>query len=258
MKKVILISIDGTRADAIEKCGSPFVEYLKKNGTYCLNEKTVFPSVTLPCHYSMTHSVPPERHGMTVNFYMPPVRPVAGIFEVVNGFGGKVAMCSNFVFLRDLASPEAVHVAYFLKMAYYEEEDHMVCEKALEFLKTETPDIAFVHMVDTDHYGHDHGFMSDKYLERLNIALELAKKIYESAKDEYTVIITSDHGGHDRIHGTDLKEDMFVPFFMIGDGVKKNNQIEEMSILDVTPTIANVMGVSPIPLWEGKVIDYKE
>jgi len=258
MKKVILISIDGTRADAIKKSGNPFVDYLMKNGTYCLNEKTVFPSVTLPCHYSMTHSVPPERHGMTVNYYMPPVRPVAGIFEVVNSFGGKVAMCSNFVFLRDLASPEAVHVAYFLKMAYYEEEDVKVYEKAIEFLETETPDIMFVHMVDTDHYGHNHGFMSDKYLQRLNIALSFAQKIYEKAKDEYTVIITSDHGGHDRIHGTEVKEDMFVPFFMIGEGVAKGKEIKDMSILDVTPTIADIMGLSKISFWEGNVIDYKK
>ena len=258
MKKVILISIDGTRADAIEKCGSPFVDYLKQNGTYCLNEKTVFPSVTLPCHYSMTHSVPPERHGMTVNFYMPPVRPVAGIFEVVNSFGGKVAMCSNFVFLRDLATPESVHVAYFLKMAYYEDEDVKVYEKAMEFLDTETPDIAFIHLVDTDHYGHVDGFMSDEYLRRLNIALSFAQKIYEKAKDEYTVIVTADHGGHDRIHGTEMKEDMFVPFFMVGDKVKKNNELKEMSILDVAPTIADVMELPKIPFWEGKVIDYKE
>ena len=86
----------------------------------------------------------------------------------------------------------------------------------------------------------------------------MRKKIYERAKDEYTVIITSDHGGHDRIHGTEMKEDMFVPFFMIGENVKKNNELKEMSILDVTPTIADVMELPKIPFWEGKVIDYKE
>lgn len=258
MKKVVLISIDGTRADAVTQCGSPFVDFLMKNGTYCLNEITVYPSVTLPCHYSMTHGIPPTRHGMTVNFYTPPVRPVAGIFEIVNGYGGKVAMCSNFVTLRDLASPEAVHVSYFLKMAHYEEEDHMVAEKALEFLKTETPDIMFVHMVDTDHYGHDHGFMSDKYIERMRIAYDLAQKIYEAAKDDYVVIVTSDHGGHDRIHGTDMKEDMFVPFFMVGEGVKKAHELKDMCIIDVTSTIADVMGVPQLQFWEGKIIDYKE
>ena len=258
MKKVILISIDGTRADAITKINHPFVNFLMENGTYCLNERTVFPSVTLPCHYSMTHSVPPERHGLTTNQFIPLVRPVVGLFEEANWEGAKVAMCSNFVTLRDLANPEAVHVAYFLKMAHYEEEDWRVVDKALEFMDTENPELVFVHLVDTDHYGHDHGFMSDKYLERLSIAYDLAQKIYEVGKDEYTVIVTSDHGGHDRVHGTELDEDMYVPFFMVGENVKKNNELKEMSIIDVTPTIADAMGLNRPGIWEGKVIDYRK
>ena len=66
-KKVILISIDGMRADGLQQCGNPYLEELKKMASYTFCARTVFPSITLPCHMSLFHSVPPERHGTTNN-----------------------------------------------------------------------------------------------------------------------------------------------------------------------------------------------
>ena len=79
--KVILISIDGMRPDGLLKCKNSYVDELKKIASYTFDARTVFPSVTLPCHMSMFHSVPPERHGTTTNTYMPQVRPINGLFE---------------------------------------------------------------------------------------------------------------------------------------------------------------------------------
>ena len=62
MNKVILVSIDGMRPDGVSQCGNPYVEEMKKKGSYTLTAQTVNPSVTLPCHMSMFHSVTPERH----------------------------------------------------------------------------------------------------------------------------------------------------------------------------------------------------
>ena len=75
-EKVIIISIDGMRPDGLIKCKNPYVDELKEIASYTFDARTVFPSVTLPCHMSMFHSVPPERHGTTTNTYMPQVRPI--------------------------------------------------------------------------------------------------------------------------------------------------------------------------------------
>ena len=56
--KVILISVDGMRPDGVMQCENPYVEELMKMSSYTMNARTVFPSVTLPCHMSMFHSVP--------------------------------------------------------------------------------------------------------------------------------------------------------------------------------------------------------
>ena len=82
-EKVILVSIDGMRPDGFLACGNPFAEKMMQLASYSLQGKTVFPSVTLPCHTSMFHSVPPERHGITTNLYIPFARPLNGLFEQI-------------------------------------------------------------------------------------------------------------------------------------------------------------------------------
>ena len=68
--KVILISIDGMRPDGLLQCGNPYVQELMKTSSYCLKARSAQPSVTLPCHMTMFHSVPPMRHGITTNTYV--------------------------------------------------------------------------------------------------------------------------------------------------------------------------------------------
>ena len=81
MSKVILVSIDGMRPDGLKMCGSCFLDDLIKMSSYTFDARTVYPSITLPCHLSMFQSVPPERHGTLSNEYVTPVRPVNGLLE---------------------------------------------------------------------------------------------------------------------------------------------------------------------------------
>jgi predicted AlkP superfamily phosphohydrolase/phosphomutase len=56
--KVILISIDGMRPDGLKQCNNSYVEKLTKIASYTFDARTVYPPVTLPCHFSMFFSVP--------------------------------------------------------------------------------------------------------------------------------------------------------------------------------------------------------
>ena len=60
--KVLLILVDGMRPDALDLSGHPFIEELKEHSYYTYKEQAVMPSVTLPCHMSLFHSVVPQRH----------------------------------------------------------------------------------------------------------------------------------------------------------------------------------------------------
>ena len=251
--KVILISIDGMRPDGALGCGNPFVQRLMAIGSYALDAKTVFPSVTLPCHMSMFHSVPPERHGMTTNIFMPQVHPVRGLFEQISGMGGACAMYYGWEPLRDISRPGSLRYAEYVHSYAEDATDGILTDRALARIQKDRPDFVFLYMVETDEKGgHDSGWMTDTYLSYVSAAIDNVKRVQEAAGDQYTIIVTADHGGHGRGHGSDAPEDMTIPMFFLGKEFEAGKAISNVSILDLAPTVAKIMGVPSAPEWEGK------
>ena len=252
-KKVILISIDGMRPDGLKACGNPYVNELEKICSYTYNGASVFPSVTFPCHFSMTHSVTPQRHGILTNTYVPQVRPVEGIFERIKMLGGNSAMFYNWEPLRDIASPRSLTFSTYIGPYMEESVDTALTDKAEETIIKYHPDFVFLYMVETDKKGgHDNGWMSEEYLRRISMAIDNVKRMFEKFSDEYSIIIMADHGGHDRLHGLDIPEDMTIPLFFYGPDFKAGEVITEASLLDIAPTIAEIMGIGTDRDWEGK------
>ncbi len=257
-KKVIIISIDGMRPDGFLQCGNDFCIELMKVSSYSLNAKTVFPSVTLPCHMSLFLSVPPERHGITTNVYTPPVRPVNGLFEQAYHAGKTSAMYYGWDPLRDVSRPGSLKYATFIDVNEYEGTDRLLTDAAMAKTEEKHIDLVFLYMGETDEKGgHENGWMSDEYLHYVSKALDNVKRVYDRYKDEYTIIITSDHGGHDRTHGSDIPEDMTIPVFFIGDQFKNGKVLDDVSITDIAPTVADIMAIPKAKEWEGRSLIQK-
>lgn len=253
MNKVVLISIDGMRPDGLKACGNDYLEELIKKSSYTFDGRTVYPSITLPCHLSMFHSVPPERHGTTSNDYVKPVRPVSGLFEQIKGAGKRATMYYGWEPLREIGRPGALVASEYINAYSFEHTDAMLTERALNYIKMAKPDFVFLYMVETDEKGgHDSGWMSDTYLDYIKHAIDNVKRVIEEVGDEYTVIVTADHGGHERMHGTDLPEDMTIPLFFCGKQFKQGVELSGVSILDIAPTVVDILGVAPAREWEGK------
>ncbi len=253
-KKVILISIDGMRPDGLLSCGNPYVSELEKMGSYTYHGSSVKPSVTLPCHYSMSHSVAPERHGILTNTYVPEVRPVKGIFEVLAGAGKSSAFFYGWEELRDIARPASLKYAVYINSYVDESVDTLLTDEAIERIEKSSPDFVFLYLVDTDHAGHKHGWMSDAYIAKISVAIDNVKRVIDKFLSEYDVIIMADHGGHDRSHGTESPEDMTVPFFYIGEPFEGGRELFGLSLLNIAPTVAKLMDVAPDPEWDGEAI----
>ena len=219
-KKVILITVDGMRPDGFLACGNPYGAEMMKKGSYTLAGASVVPPVTLPCHLSLFQSVQPVRHGVLTNTYIPPVHAINGLFEQLHNAGKTAAM-------------------------FY----------AWEPIRQYAPDFLFIHMVETDEKGgHDNGWMTQAYLDRISIALDNIRRILETCGDRYDVIVTADHGGHDRTHGLDIPEDMTIPMFFFDSDFEPGAQLENVGLLDLAPTIAKLIGVPPAREWEGRSI----
>lgn len=254
-QKVILISIDGMRPDGFLNCNNPFIHEMMKRGSYTLEGSSMIPSVTLPCHMSIFHSVTPERHGMTTNTYMPMVRPVNSLFKQISNAGGNCAMYYGWEPIRDVASPGTLKHAEFIWAYTTDHTDRLLTESAITYIKKQKPDFVFLYMVETDEKGgHDNGWMSAPYLQCIHDAIDNVQKVLEEVGDEYTVIVTADHGGHDRAHGTEFPEDMTIPMFFIGPDFEPGKILSGLSLLDLAPTVADLMGVPAAREWEGKSI----
>ena len=260
-KKVILILIDGLRPDALDAIAQRsgeerrMIEALKGLGSYTTSGRTTFPPVTLPCHMSLFHSVPPERHGVTTNSYRPPVRPVEGLFEALKKQGAVSAMFYGWEPLRDISRPGSLERAEFIECYSEENTDRALALRATEYILKASPDFVFLYLVETDDKGgHDHGWMTPAYLDRASNAINEALKLWEDFGEDYTFILTADHGGHDRCHGLEIPEDMTIPMFFIGPDFEKGKLMEGISILDIAPTVCDLAGAEAPREWEGKSV----
>ena len=254
-RKVVLICVDGMRPDGFLNCGNPIAQNLMKLGSWTMNAKTVMPSCTLPCHMSMFHSVPPTRHGIMSNQYVPQVRPIDGIFEVVRHAKKDTAFFFGWEPLRDIARPLSLVTGAFRCARGADDTDTWLTDQAVAVLKADKPDFTFLYLVETDEKGgHDHGWMSPEYLDLVSTALNNIQRVLDTVGEEYTVIITADHGGHDQTHGTEMPEDMTIPMIFIGQEFKPGQELTDVSILDLAPTIIDVLKLEAPREWEGKSV----
>ncbi|MBR6748137.1 MAG: alkaline phosphatase family protein [Clostridia bacterium] len=254
MKKVLLALIDGMRPDGMIAAGHPFTKKLMEEGASSLNTTTVFPSVTLPCHMSLFHSVPPTRHGTTTNTYMPQVRPVNGICEQLAAAGKTSAIFYNWEQQKDLARPGSLCTsAFFAGRTFgYDVANEMVTDAAISCVRHCAPDFIFLYLGYTDEEGHAYGWMGEEYLASIRQSFDCIERAAAALGDEYTVIVTADHGGHDRGHGPESPEDMTIPLIVRGADFPAGSAFEDTSILDIAPTIAELVGAPCAREWEGK------
>ncbi|MDD6683844.1 MAG: alkaline phosphatase family protein [Clostridiales bacterium] len=254
-KKVILILVDGMRPDGMMQCGNPYVEELLKKSAYTLKAQTVFPSVTLPCHMSLFHSVDPARHGITTNFFMPQVRPIEGLIERLDILKKHTAFFITWERLRDLCRPCRLTHTYFINENKVANADQKITDVAIRYVNEENPDFIFLYLGDTDETGgHDAGWMSETYLQVVSKAMDCVKRVRDEVPAEYDIILLADHGGHDRSHGTDMPEDMTIPIIGCGPSFTPGELPEGLSIKDIAPTITKLLGAAPADEWEGKPI----
>jgi predicted AlkP superfamily pyrophosphatase or phosphodiesterase len=71
---LVLISLDGFRADYFDRADVPNVARVLRNGTRARALVPVFPSLTFPNHYSLVTGLRPDRHGIVANSFFDSAR----------------------------------------------------------------------------------------------------------------------------------------------------------------------------------------
>lgn len=250
--KTLLILIDGMRPDAMVQI--PAARRVLEKAAYKLEGTTVYPSCTLPCHMSLAYSRPPLTHGVTSNTYTARVRLKNGLFEVLRAAKKKTAMFYSWEELRDLYKPGCLTDSFFVHGDQHGwlEANARLTDKCIDYLHKEQPDFAFLYLGAPDAAGHRQGWMSQTYMEALEQSWACAQKVLENLPEEYAVIITADHGGHDKRHTTFMKEDMTIPVLLLNAGLPTGETVKDYNIMDIAPTVAELLGMQPAMEWKGK------
>jgi predicted AlkP superfamily pyrophosphatase or phosphodiesterase len=250
-RHVVLIGLDGARADAVRDHAGPALRSLIDAGTSCWNVEAVRPSVTQVNWASILTGRRPEAHGIdrhpVTEDELRGVRvKVPTLFELVAATGRPTAGFLGHwkLYPNETAAPGA-HV---VRSPY---EAARVAPVAAAYVARERPAFCFVYLGDLDGLGHRHGWMSDEYLRGLaadvdaGIGTILDALDVAGIRDETVVLVTSDHGGHGKGHSQGTAEDLLVPWVAAGPGVRRGHVIRgPASTLDTAPTILRALGVA--------------
>jgi predicted AlkP superfamily pyrophosphatase or phosphodiesterase len=262
-ERVILFVVDGMRPDALLMANAPVMRKLIETGASALDAQSVMPAITLPCHVSMFHGLPPEVHGVTTNAWEPfPGGPVPGIIEVVRDARKHPAAFYTWEQLRDLSRPGSLAYSHFLDIYYPSGEnvDLAIARRAADYLVNVRPDFTFLYLGLTDEIGHRYGWMSPEYLEAIAVADEAMAHVFTRLEEaglaeNTTCLLTADHGGHGHGHGEECPEDLTIPFILSGAGIRRGLKLSTpVRIYDTAPTIAALLGLSIPQQWQGRAI----
>lgn len=262
VERALLIVIDGLRPDALLQGHTPRMDALIASGACSLQAQTVMPSVTLPTHMTLFHSVPTEKHGVITNTYQPFAEPLPGLMQVARQNGLLTAAVYSWEPLRDLWRPGQVDLAYFINLysSPMRDFDLEVARVSADLISTEHPQFTFIYLGMVDEIGHRTGWLSPDYMQSVEradaaVGLLLDRLQAEGLLESTLILIQADHGGHEHRHGEAIPADMTIPWILSGPGVRRGCQIvEPVSILDSAPTLAHLLGL-PIPAeWQGQVV----
>ena len=246
---VLIISEDGLRADAVATLHLKWHDLMRKRGSYTDHALTIRDASTLPAHASMLSGVEPKVHGLTWNTWRPKEGYIKTptIFTHAMDAGLTTAFFTGKTKLRHIVPPGAVGM--YERPGYYCKK---VAEEAASYLTTEKPALAFVHFSDPDELGHSKGWMSSPQKNAIAHSDQCLGIIYEALEksgliDDTLIIVTADHGGHNKVHSGAKKIDREIPWIACGPGVREDYVLTDPpSTLDTAATAMYALGL-PIP-----------
>ncbi|MDR7521863.1 MAG: alkaline phosphatase family protein [Armatimonadota bacterium] len=255
-RHVVLLSLDGARADAVRAAVPPA---LAARGAVSWTAQTISPSLTLPSHASMLSGVPPAVHGVTFNDWREgqPYFARASIFTQVARSGGQAAAFVHKAKMLMFMPAGSGTTARFLRYPRVGQAE--VVDTAARFFAAARPTLLFIHVADPDAVGHAQGWMGEAYLRviaGIPALIERLLRVLDDAgvADAALVIVTADHGGHGRTHGTNRPEDMTIPWMAFGGAARPGSIQQRVVTYDTAATVLAALGL-PVPGdWQGRPV----
>lgn len=242
---VVVVSIDGLRPDVI----TPSMKSLHRlylQGSSARVARTINKSATLPSHASMVSGVDSDEHGLDFNAYRPERGNIGKptMFSVAHQAGLPTFMFVGKAKLKHLlGKPSDAQ----LKVAGG--GCKRLLKDAVPQLQQQKSGLLFMHFADPDSAGHRNGWMSNQYVEAVHdadLCLEDVMQTIERSgrMDRTLLVVTSDHGGHGRSHGTRMEVDQRIPWYAWGANARRGRTGRQVHTTDTAATALSALGLT--------------
>jgi len=257
VQHVLIVSYDGGKPAVIQQSPVPVLMQVVKEGAHSWEAQTIFPSITLPSHTSMITGVGPEKHQVNWNNWVPEKGRIATptAMQYAHKKGMRTALFAGKDKFMHLDQPESLD-----DFAIPSNKAKAIAEAAAANIVEKKPNLIFVHFPDSDSAGHRFGWGSPEQIQAFadqDVALNTLLTAIKTAgiADETVLIISADHGGHDRTHGSDDPQDMIIPWITWGKGVKQDFTITDaITTFDTAATALWLLGIDIPSDFDGKPV----
>jgi predicted AlkP superfamily pyrophosphatase or phosphodiesterase len=211
----ILISLDGFRADFLNRGLTPRLNAFIKEGVSPLYMLPSFPSVTFPNHYTLATGLYPESHGIVGNTFWDPSLQEEFSYGDVRSLDPKWWMGEPFwVTAQKQGLKTAIHMwpgseaiiletspTYVDKYNGQEKLSRKV-DRILEFLDmadADRPQIIAAYVPNVDSDGHKYGPNSTEIRSTIEKVDQMLDTIFKGLEERHladivNVVVVSDHG----------------------------------------------------------------
>lgn len=271
-KHALVIGIDGLRVDALQQASTPAMDALIAEGTVTydavaggeLGTATEQRTLSGPGWSSILTGVWADKHGVEDNGFNHARYDEYPHFFARVREKNPAAYLSSFVTwapINDsiLASADADEAFSPEGAENKFEADAAVTAAVVAHLADESPDVVFVHLDDIDAQGHAAGFSPlvpeyasavEKIDSRIGEMLAAVRSRPTYAKEDWLVLLTTDHGGNGVLHGLQSDEERTIFIIANGGAVGGGRVVSPgPGHTAVPPTVMRHLGLEVDTVW---------
>jgi predicted AlkP superfamily pyrophosphatase or phosphodiesterase len=221
-KTVILVSIDGMRADYLDRGLTPHLLNISRQGLRAKAMKPIFPSITFPNHWTLMTGLYAESHGIIANVFLDPDTNQEFIYSNpeyswnATWWGGEPIWetaekagitTANLMWPGPPVTRNGISPTYFAPFLNHVELPVKVAKimSWLDLPLEQRPQLITVYEPSLDQAGHYYGPGHEETNKALKLVDEFARDLHNELAarnllDITDIIFVSDHGMTDSSH----------------------------------------------------------
>ncbi len=262
MPKLLCVVIDGLRSDTLACAHVRCFDHLIRRGVIARQLQPLQPQLTLPTLVSLFTSLPPEDHGVLTNSGASMVSPHAvSLFSLLRYRHQHSSAFYSSDRMRLVFPPGSLQTGMLINSQGIRNVDRELAEQASRHLQKEKPDLCLLSLQGADIAGVHFGFCSESYRESVEqadqaLALLLEHLAVVGLQQDYVIMVIGCHRSCRPRTGEIGSGETHLPLILAGPGIRQGVELEQsLSLLDLAPTMAEILGLAPHPDWQGGIID---